>query len=70
MIFEVGKYYQHASGEKMAIVGEVNTTLYGDNVLVGEPDSTPNLRPVGRDESNTVNWKEISKEEWMKSFSK
>ena len=70
MIFEVGKYYQHASGKKMAIVGEVNTTLYGDNVLVGEPDSTPNLRPVGRDESNTVNWKEISKEEWMKSFSK
>lgn len=52
----------------MAIVGEVETTLYG-RCLVGETNKSANLQPIGLDESSTVNWTEITKEEWMKNFS-
>lgn len=56
MVFEIGKCYKHPSAGKMRIVGEVDTYIYG-NCLVGETWNGE-LRPVGRDEDNAVNWVE------------
>lgn len=52
MVFEKGKYYRHSAGAEMSIVGEVETTLYG-NCLVAEnagKSCKTDLSPVGRDE--------------------
>lgn len=68
MEFEVGKYYEHSSGEQIAIVGEVETTLFG-TCLVAESSNHARLKPVGKGESYAENWKEIDKERWMKNFS-
>jgi hypothetical protein len=68
MVFEIGKYYGHPSGEQVAIVGEVSTTMYG-GCLVAESSSSPDLKPFGKDESHAENWFEITRDEWMKNFS-
>ena len=68
MVFEVGKYYSHPTGEHIAILGEVETTLYG-TCLIAESSERADLKPVGKDESNAENWSEISKDEWMRNFS-
>lgn len=68
MVFEVGKCYRHSGGEDMQIVGQVDTTMYG-NCLVAESNKSSDLKPVGKDETAAENWVEISKEEWMKNFS-
>ena len=56
MIFEVGKCYEHTTGKKMRIIGEMNTYFYG-NALIGETDLCEYV-PVGTKEANAVNWKE------------
>lgn len=64
MIFKVGKYYKHiGTGELLHIVGEVTTTMYG-NCLVGELTNKYDLIPVGKTKDNTMNFVEISKNEW------
>ena len=68
MVFEIGKTYRHNDGEEMQIVGQVDTTMYG-NCLAAESNRSLDLKPVGKDESATANWVEIPKEEWMKNFS-
>jgi len=69
MIFEVGKFYQHTTGEQLSVICETNTTLYGNNVLIAESNQSMNFKPLERDESFAVNWHEITKDEWMKNFS-
>lgn len=69
MIFEVGKFYRHPTGEEMAVIGEAETTLYG-KCLVAESNRSADLKPVGRHESHADNWSEISRDEWMKNFSR
>lgn len=56
MIFEVGKTYQHSTGEIMTIIGRLKTRTYGE-CLIGERD-TGELVPVGESEENAVNWHE------------
>lgn len=68
MKFEIGKFYRHTTGEELAILGEVETTLYG-KCLVAESSDHVDLKPVGKDESNAENYVEITKNEWMKNFS-
>lgn len=46
MRFEQGKYYEHSSGEKIAIVGCVETTMYG-KTLVAEQCNKADLKPIG-----------------------
>lgn len=65
MKFEVGKYYKHSTGELLHILDEVTSTLYG-HCLVGESTRNYNLLPIGMDESNTMNYEEIDKDEWNK----
>lgn len=67
MKFEVGKYYRHTSGEEMAIVGMVNTTMYG-TTLVAESSLQGDLKPVGMGEDHAVNWVEIPQSDWFKNF--
>lgn len=67
MKFEIGKCYKHSGGGRMKIVGEANTTVWG-NCLVGE-ETEGRLTPVGRLEENAVNWEEISEAEWIKNVS-
>ena len=68
MVFEIGKYYQHTCGAKLAILCELETTQYG-KTLIAESDGRDVLRAVGKGKSYTVNYHEITKEEWMESFS-
>ena len=56
MVFEVGKCYEHESGMKMRIIGEMNTYYYG-HCLIGETDRETYM-PVGQTKDNTVNWTE------------
>lgn len=62
MIFEVGKAYKHVLGYKILIIGEVDTYHYG-KCLVGE-NNIGELKPVGKEEYNTIGFKEISIEEF------
>jgi len=68
MIFEIGKYYQHTTGIELSIIGELETTLWG-KTLIAETNSS-DFEAVGSDIYATTNYVEISKEEWMKNFSK
>jgi hypothetical protein len=68
MKFEIGKFYKHTTGQQIAIVGEVETTMYG-RCLVAECSDKADLLPVGADESHAENYSEITKEEWMMNFS-
>jgi hypothetical protein len=61
--FELGKYYKHSTGKKLHICGLVDSYYYG-NCFAGE-DENGNLSDVGKDADNTVNWKEISKDEFI-----
>ncbi|CAM2954106.1 hypothetical protein PASE110613_09355 [Paenibacillus sediminis] len=67
MEFEVGKYYEHTTGEQISIVGEIVTTLYG-KCLVAESSESPDLKPVGKGDYYAENWHEISHVEWMSNF--
>ena len=69
MKFELGKCYQHTSGEMMSIIGKANTCLYGD-VLVAETSDSSSLMPVGTDDDAAVNWSEITKGKWLSIFSR
>ena len=48
MRFEIGKFYEHSSGKKMAILGSVMTTLYG-KVYIAEESNSPNLKPIPKE---------------------
>lgn len=71
MVFQIGKYYQHTTGLKMHIISAGLTTLRGWT-LIAETDDIPRyeLTTVGSDESSAVNFKEITEDVWMESFSK
>ena len=69
MKFEIGKYYRHNNGNMMNVIGGLQTTMYG-GCLVGEEIFSTNLKPLGQDEESTINWSEITKDDWLKNFSK
>lgn len=66
-VFEIGKFYRHASGLEIHIVGDVNTTLY-DKILVAENSEDVCLRPVSIGPGVRDGWVEISDKEWMSNF--
>jgi len=69
MIFEIGKYYEHTTGNQLAILGELETTMFG-KCLIAEQSNSNFFTSVGRDTNSADNWHEISREKWMKNFSK
>lgn len=66
MRFEIGKCYRHTTGRTLRIVGSAFTLMHGP-CLVGE-DEHGQLIPVGPDETNAVNYTEISLESWAESM--
>lgn len=68
--FEVGKYYIHAKGRKISIVGEVETTKWGTVLVVEETDRTGHaVSCIEKGSEDTAdNWQEIGREEWLREF--
>ena len=64
MKFEVGKHYEHSTGKKIHILGEVNSDMYYYTWL-DEKDIEGNFIPVGIGEEYAVNWNEIDEAEWL-----
>jgi len=66
MKFEVGKYYKHEE-EKIyfAVRGRVNTTMWGETLIVESPDDTVGLRPCFDERDD---YKEIDEKEWLNLF--
>ncbi|GAI31939.1 unnamed protein product [marine sediment metagenome] len=72
MKFEIGKYYRHTTAHTLAILGHLDTTMWGKNALIAESNRShemTELIAVGSDEGSAVNYNEISKEEWLENFS-
>lgn len=68
MRFEPGKYYRHAAGQMIATLGYMETTMWGKTLVA---ESVDGLCPVGWDSDDYAqNWTEVSKEEWLKNFSR
>jgi hypothetical protein len=65
--FQIGRYYKHASGELMHIVGVVKTTLYGE-CLVAESSWGCDLKPVSMERWANEGWQEVDKSDWMACF--
>ena len=51
MKFELGKYYEHGSGQQIAILGAIKTTLYGWT-LVAEENTSWTLKQIQPDGNN------------------
>jgi len=66
--FKIGKCYRHTGGGEMKIVGAVKSTQFGWTMIAEEP-MYGNFKPVASDEASSINWDEITKEEWMQNFS-
>lgn len=66
MIFELGKYYEHSSGERMHIIADAaeGESWWWTSPLIAETDGAK-LIGAGRDEASSVNWREISRDEWV-----
>ena len=69
MNFILGKFYQHAGGRYIAIVGEVNTTKWQKMFVVEEVDKTGHsISCVAVGEERNENWAEVSEAEWKGNF--
>jgi hypothetical protein len=67
MGFEVGKCYRHTTGKEISVLVEVETTQWG-KALVAEANFNSEIIAVGTYIGSSVNWTEISREEWEKNF--
>ena len=70
MRFEPGKYYKHSGGRTIATLDFLETTMYGKVLIVEQAGNRGHrLTCVGTDSDDyAINWKEITKEEWIKNF--
>lgn len=68
MIFEVGKYYRHTTGNMLHAICEVETAIYGETIIAETPFG--DFRPIGNTDECAVNWAEIPKEEWDRALEK
>jgi hypothetical protein len=67
MGFEVGKCYRHTTGKEISVLVEVETTQWG-KALIAEANFNSEIIAVGTYIGSSVNWTEISREEWEKNF--
>jgi len=68
MRFNVGKYYKHSGGEMMHVLVATKTKVYGQTMIAEFNDGS--FRPVGNDETSSVNWVELDDiTEWDNLFS-
>ena len=68
-MFELGKFYSHIAGRKIAIVGTVNTTRWGTQFVIEEADKTGHgTSCMDTDAEKNENWMEIGEAEWLTNF--
>jgi len=58
MVFQIGNYYQHNSGQTIHIIGTANTFFYGNGLLA--EDDEGRLSRVGNDETSATNYHQVS----------
>ena len=63
LVFEMGHYYAHTTGSKIHICGSAHSIAYGETTIA--ENEFGNFIPVGTSESYTVNYHEITKEEFV-----
>lgn len=71
MKFEVGRYYKHANGRAIAVVGEVETWKWSTMLVIEETDETGHgISCVEKDQAEDTHdrWIEIGVEEWKRDF--
>ena len=84
MKFREGKFYAHPSGMIMAVLGRLNTTMWGNDALIAEvirPTSIDGkeieavVELVALNENikraamfNRGDWKKINRKKWEKAF--
>lgn len=71
MVFEVGKFYIHEAGRKIAVLAEVKTYCWGRMLVIEETDSTGHsISCVEAADAVAIEnlWVEIGKAEWMENF--
>lgn len=68
--FKLGKCYRHTTGHEIKVIGVVDSTLYGMGLMAETNKHSERFQRVGNTEDHSVNYIEISEEEWMKNFSK
>jgi hypothetical protein len=68
--FEIGKYYKHAGGGYLHILGVIRTTMWGICFVAEEGGCGCGhiLKPVGMDSSCSQNWTETTQEDWASLF--
>lgn len=68
-VFEVGKYYKRKDKHSfLAVRGKVDTTMWGDDCLVGEStEDWVGLVPINDSASRDM-WVEVSEDEWEANF--
>lgn len=64
MVFELGKYYKHTLHDNMIhVCGYALTHFYGETLIA--EDTHGEFVPIGSKEENTINYSEITKEEFL-----
>ena len=66
--FKLRGYYRHPTGESIHVIGELDTTMWGET-LVAE-SSRGRLIAVGSDAASAANWVETTEQDWMSCFNK
>ena len=69
MVFELGKYYKHTTYHYLYVCGVVNSHAYGMGLIAESIHKGRNVEfmVVGSDENSSVNYTEITKEEYMET---
>jgi hypothetical protein len=67
--FEIGKFYRHTTGFEIAILGCINTIVFGE-MLLAEQNDSPYFITVGSEGEYTIGFIEISRDEWMMNCNK
>ena len=67
MAFELGKYYKHNTGHMLYICGVCHTHMHGTGLMAesNDIDKMTTYIMVGSDEQSSVNYVEITKEEYL-----
>jgi hypothetical protein len=69
MQLEIGHFYAHEGGRKIAVVGEVSTYKWNRMLVIEEADDTGHS--ISCTEATDIpdsRWVEIGKEEWLDNF--
>lgn len=64
MVFGVGKYYRHTTGHMLHVLCEAETKLFGNTLIAETYDDSEVFTAIGKTEDHSVNYTEISKEDW------